>query len=123
MRDRGVTMSGIYDLDPDGQGIGHPPIKAYCDFVKNTTEIFHDKEELIKVEKCPEVGCAAYEVNYSAPPEQIEALIALSENCYQDLSFGCFMAPLNFDNVNFGFWSDKNGNPQYYFNVSYNRYI
>ena len=28
----GVTESGPYEIDPDGFGIGDPPITVYCDF-------------------------------------------------------------------------------------------
>ena len=56
---RGVTLSGVYDVDPDGDGIGQPPIQAYCNFRTNTTEIteiFHGKEELLKIDKCDSVA-------------------------------------------------------------------
>ena len=59
---RGVTLSGVYEIDPDGDGIGQPPIQALCDFLLNTTEI--DKD--------------------FAPQDQIDALIELSKTCYQD---------------------------------------
>ena len=112
---RGVTLSGVYDIDPDGDGIGQPPIQAYCDFTTNTTEIFHDKEELLKIEKCNTVGCAVYDINYFAPQEQIDALVSLSKSCYQDLNFGCFMAPLQFDGIDQGYWLDRNGDVQIFF--------
>ena len=97
LSNRGLTLSGIYSIDPDGEGIGYEPIEVYCNFEKGTTEVFHDKEEMIKIEKCSNVGCASYDFNYYAPPQQIEALINLSQSCYQDLSFGCFLAPLQFE--------------------------
>ncbi len=28
----GVTMSGFYEIDPDGTHIGEVPIMAYCNF-------------------------------------------------------------------------------------------
>ncbi len=28
----GVTKSDYYDIDPDGDNIGQPPIQVYCDF-------------------------------------------------------------------------------------------
>ena len=116
MSNRGVTLSGLYDIDPDGEGIGHEPIKVYCDFNTGSTQILHDKEDVIKIEKCDQIGCAVYELNYLAPKQQIEALMSLSESCYQDLDFGCFMAPLRFDEFDHGFWTDKDGNAQAFFN-------
>lgn len=112
---RGVTLSGMYDIDPDGQGIGYEPITVHCDFDTGSTQILHDKEDVIKIEKCDQIGCAVYELNYLAPKQQIEALMSLSENCYQDLNFGCFMAPLRFDEFDHGFWTDKDGNAQAFF--------
>ena len=32
LADMGVDFSGNYHIDPDGAGIGRPPIKVYCDF-------------------------------------------------------------------------------------------
>ena len=47
---RGLTLSGLYEVDPDGEGIG--PIEVFCDFSTNTTQILHDKEDMIKIDKC-----------------------------------------------------------------------
>ena len=38
----GMTNSGIYQLDPDGQDIGAGAISVRCDFSDNSTEIVHD---------------------------------------------------------------------------------
>ena len=114
--EHGVKTSADYFLDPDGELIGNPPILAYCDFEKGTTEIRHDKEFEIKVEKCDSgPGCAKYEINYSANMAQIQSLIQLSETCSQSIRFGCFLAPLKFEGVSFGWWLDKNSDPRYYF--------
>ncbi len=40
----GITKSGDYDIDPDGDMIGNPPIKVFCDFVTGETLIHHDSE-------------------------------------------------------------------------------
>ena len=113
---RGLTLSGIYEIDPDGADIGLGPIQVYCDFATNTTQIFHDKEDEIEIAKCGTVGCAKYQLNYSAPREQIEALVSLSQTCYQQIDYNCFLAPLHFDGVDNGVWIDKNGQPQSFFN-------
>ena len=115
LSNRGITQSGIYKIDPDGDGIGFGPITVFCNFQTNETSIYHDKEDVIKIEKCDSEGCAVYEFNYDAPKEQIQALVDLSDTCYQDISFGCFLAPLRFEGVDLGFWSDKNGDFQYFF--------
>ena len=114
--DRGLTKSGIYEIDPDGDGIGFAPITVHCNFATNETQIFHDKEDMIKIEKCSTgPGCSVYDFNYDAPMEQIQALIDLSQHCYQDLAFGCYLAPLRFDDVDLGFWTDKSGIDRYFF--------
>ena len=114
--EHGVKTSNKYVLDPDGELIGNPPILAYCNFEKGTTEITHDKEFEIKVEKCDSgPGCAKYEINYSANMAQIQSLIQLSETCSQSIRFGCFLAPLKFEGISFGWWLDKNSVPRYYF--------
>ena len=70
---------------------------------------------MFQIEKCETEGCAVYEVNYNAPDQQIQALIELSDTCHQDIDFGCFLAPLRFEGVDLGYWSDKNGDFQYFF--------
>ena len=47
--ERGITKSGIFTIDPDGDGVGFGPVDAYCNFQTNETSIFHDKEDIIKV--------------------------------------------------------------------------
>ena len=46
---RGLTLSRMYDIDPDGQGIGYEPITVHCDFDTGSTQILHDKEDVIKI--------------------------------------------------------------------------
>ena len=113
---KGTSLSGMYNIDPDGDGIGQDPIQVYCDFETNSTQILHDKEDMIEIEKCSGIGCAVYDLTYQAPPAQISTLISLSENCYQDLSYNCFLAPLKFEGIDLGFWKDKNGDKQVFFN-------
>ena len=115
LSNRGITQSGVYEIDPDGDGIGFGPITVYCNFLTNETSIYHDKEDVIKIDKCDTEGCAVYDFNYFAPQAQIQSLIELSESCYQDFNYGCFMAPLRHEGVDSGFWADKNGDFQYFF--------
>ena len=49
LSNRGLTKSGLFDIDPDGDGIGYGPITVYCNFETNETSIYHDREDLIKV--------------------------------------------------------------------------
>ena len=95
--------------------MGYNPIEVICDFTTNTTEIPHDSENQLKIEKCDTPGCARYDISYSAEMAQIQALIQLSEKCTQEIKFGCFLAPLADEGVNYGWWEDKNGNENYFF--------
>lgn len=105
----GISKSGTYTIDPDGHLIGQPPVDVICDFNQGTTEVSHDKESEVVIGHCLEIGCAKYHLKYQAPMEQIQALIELSDRCYQSISFGCFLSPLNDDGVNLGWWLDKSG--------------
>jgi hypothetical protein len=106
----GVSKSDFYEIDPDGELIGSPPITVYCNFNTGATEVIHDSESMLKVEHCGEVGCYKHDVQYLAPMNQIQALIQLSDSCSQSFDFGCYLAPLTFDDINLGTWLDKNGN-------------
>ena len=81
----------------------------YCDFESQTTQVLHDSEFQIKIEHCEEIGCAVYNLSYSAPMDQIQSLIQLSDSCSQSLVYGCFLAPLQEEGVDLGFWADKEG--------------
>ena len=119
----GVTSSGTYQLDPDGPDTIAEPIMVACDFTSNTTEITHDMESEIKIEKCPENenGCHQTYLNYDAPMDQIRALIAASETCEQSIRFDCFLAPLMVfgygpnGSDHMGFWRDWNGTQRTFF--------
>ena len=114
----GVTESGTYEVDPDGSDSIAEPIMVYCDFTTNITEIIHDKESEIKIEKCPDGGngCHINELNYEAPMDQIRALIAASETCEQSIRFDCFLAPLmDYGSDHMGFWRDYNGTQRTFF--------
>ena len=112
-----IQTSGRYTLDPDGDLVGLHPITVYCDFEHNVTEILHDSEFTIKIEKCSDgPGCFRYDLTYFAPMPRIQAIMDLSESCTQSIDFGCFLAPLEFEGSQLGWWSDKYGNPNYYFN-------
>ena len=108
----GVTTSGFYEVDPDGELIGHDPINVFCTFTEDgqaITEILHDSEDIIRVEKCSEVGCFTHDVKYDVPLAQIKALASLSESCEQKITFGCFLAPLSSNENTLGGWLDRNG--------------
>ncbi|XP_045028722.1 uncharacterized protein LOC123471449 isoform X2 [Daphnia magna] len=107
--------SGMYWIDPDGQGIGDPPIYVYCEMeaeqsdVKGTTSILHDSESQMDIGNCTEPGCYSRPIKYYASDRQIEALIQLSTYCHQNIMYHCRKTPLNFDGIAYAWWNDKDG--------------
>merc|ERR1719203_1044932 len=45
----------------------------------------------------------------------MKALIDISHFCHQTLSFKCFGSPLKIGSKNIGYWLDRQGDPQYFF--------
>ncbi|KAK4011418.1 hypothetical protein OUZ56_020535 [Daphnia magna] len=107
--------SGMYWIDPDGQGIGDPPIHVYCEMeaeqsdVKGTTSILHDSESKMDIGNCTEPGCYSRPIKYYASDRQIEALIQLSSYCHQHIRYHCRKTPLNFDGIAYAWWNVKDG--------------
>ena len=103
----GMTDSGTYRLDPDGQDRGAGPISVRCDFSDNSTEIVHDQSsEIIFDGKCQSLGCEVVSLDYQVPESQIKALMNSSEECQQSIRFDCFLAPLTaFKKHDNGYWS------------------
>ena len=110
LQNHGVTKSGFYNLDFDGEKTGQPPSKAFCNFEENTTEVLHSLPSEYELNSCNEgPGCASVNVTYSAPIEQMKALIDNSESCYQDVKVNCTLAPLQLYGQQLGWISDDEG--------------
>ena len=77
--------SGMYWIDPDGQGVGDDPIYVYCNMASGSTEILHDTESKTDVGNCADPGCYSKAINYSATMRQIMALADLSNECHQSI--------------------------------------
>ncbi|XP_032784058.2 uncharacterized protein LOC116921819 [Daphnia magna] len=106
--------SGMYWIDPDGQGIGDPPIHVHCYMEDNwyppgTTFILHDSESKMDIGNCTEPGCYSRQIKYYASDRQIEALIQLSQDCEQNIVFYCKKLPLNYNGIAYAWWYDKDG--------------
>ena len=121
MADYGVNQSNFYLVDPDGPLLGEEPIRVYCDFSEGSvsTIISHDSEVKIEVGHCTDPGCYSRQITYDAPMEQIQSLIELSNTCSQEITYNCFLSPLQDEGVNYGFWKDKNGEDQIYWTDSH----
>ena len=71
------------------------------------------------VDHCQGIGCYTQDIDYGVPLNQIEALISLSENCEQYISFGCLLAPLENDDQLLGGWLDRNGMSNFDLNLPF----
>lgn len=112
----GITQSDTYEIDPDGEAKGQPPIQVYCDFEYGTTEVLHNFDnQTWTVPHCEDEFCSELNITYPAPMSQIKALIELSATCEQEITFDCFLAPLVYNDVYIAAWSDRYGEKQIYF--------
>ncbi|XP_046446696.1 uncharacterized protein LOC124195999 [Daphnia pulex] len=112
--------SGVYWIDPDGQGVGEDPIQVTCDMSSGITFIGHNSESAINVGHCLDPGCYTRSIAYEASSRQISALIELSDECRQSIKYECFSAPLEFNEIAYSWWNDKNGQAQYYWSGNNN---
>ncbi|KAK4011391.1 hypothetical protein OUZ56_020505 [Daphnia magna] len=112
--------SGMYWIDPDGQGVGDDPIYVFCNMTTGSTAVPHDSESPTDVGHCADPGCYSKAVNYVASSRQMLALAELSAQCYQSIKYDCNYAPLELNDVAYAWWNDKYGNPQYYWAGSNN---
>ncbi|XP_057368460.1 uncharacterized protein LOC130689541 [Daphnia carinata] len=115
--------SGMYWIDPDGHGIGDPPIHVHCDMVHKTnnvtkgaegfqsgmTSILHDSESKKDIGNCTEPGCYSRQIKHYASERQIAALIQLSSSCTQNISYHCRNTPLNYNGIAYAWWNGKDG--------------
>ena len=118
----GISRSGMFQLDPDGENAGADPINVYCDFTTRATEIYHNMPDQLELEQCDnqELGCQKVHLEYEVPMSQIIALTQLSATCEQAIQFDCFMAPLMEHGSDLGFWLDRNGNKSNFFHGNLN---
>jgi len=116
----GITITGRYFLDPDGNGIdSEPPIQVHCDMTTGATRIDHDLQGPQSVRNCQEPGCSVHRASYgNISMKQINFLITLSEHCEQHIKYECKGAPLNKvdqnETVPLAWWSDRHGDIHFY---------
>ena len=99
-------------VDPDGQLIGDPPIEVTCIFGAGDgaiTEIDNLNKDIIVADHCEGIQCFSEEINYPVSKNQMLALKSISTSCTQEISFGCFLAPIVDEEQLFGGWLDVNG--------------
>ena len=126
----GIRTSGFFPIDPDGILIGQPAFNAFCRFDPNTghvsIEVMHNlSEDLLNVENCDDPGCYIKNLTYFSGNDekvielsQLEALIALSSDCKQEFYYECTLAPLRNSDIDFAYWTGRNGEKNTYFTGS-----
>ncbi|XP_068725496.1 contactin-associated protein-like 2 [Montipora capricornis] len=93
-----TSNSGVYVIDPDGEG-GLPPFDVTCDMTdKNgvgVTVISHDSENRTRVKGCDPAGCYKRDIHYSRTTlSQLEMLTRVSSDCEQFIMYECYHAVL-----------------------------
>lgn len=103
-----------------------------------STSVPHDSESKTNVGHCADPGCYSRIIHYSASSKQLSALIELSSECRQSIQvleilssalirlkqflkkifyfikYDCNYAPFEFNGIQYAWWNNRNGNPQYY---------
>ena len=113
LRYHGVTRSGKYFIDPDGQSEDKtlwavytnqfytqtkPPLQVFCNFEKNYTVIPYHAQEVTQMSK----------------------LITESRgSCWQDLTFDCNALTYSSNGIPKAWWLDRNGASQYFFDGAF----
>ena len=116
LKSQGVSKNGEYYVDPDGNGQGEDPILVSCDFEQGTTSVHHNVLNQTEIPRCNDgPGCSKIELLYEAPMSQIRTLVDQSVSCSQEIRFECLLAPLKQYGENFGWWTDYQGHPKYFF--------
>ena len=79
--------SGLYWIDPDGQGIGDDPINVFCDMSsgEGLTSVRHDTEKYTEVGNCGDPGCYSKNITYDATMRQMKSLSELYKECNQSI--------------------------------------
>lgn len=104
-----TLSSGMYYVDPDGQGVGDAAIYVYCNMETGliwilliinwyggnkkqyifrhlgSTSVLHNSEATTNVRKCSSPGCYSQPIEYSASSRQIAVLAELSQGCRQSI--------------------------------------
>ncbi|CAG0899657.1 unnamed protein product [Darwinula stevensoni] len=120
LADLGVTRSGTYHVDPDGSLIGDAPTLVFCDMETTpvSTIVLHDSMGNTEIDPCGDPGCYRRNISYGSSMKQMVALIEQSESCEQQIRYDCFMAALTTGLRQYGWWVDRHGDPQYYWDGS-----
>ena len=88
---RGVSKSGIYPIDPDGQDQHESPIEVFCHLPSGKTSL--GETEDITIDLCNTKFCFDHDVIHQTPIGQIQSLKDGSLSCHQEIVYSCKTAP------------------------------
>ena len=105
------SVSGNYDIDPDGEG-GLAPFTVYCDMTaKNgvgVTVISHDSESRTYVKGYEARGSYSRDIRYTgASLSQLASLTRVSSNCEQFIKYECTGNALLQNGAFTGWWVSR----------------
>ena len=113
-----VRDDGVYLIQPS---LDYDPFNVTCSFNETsgiaTTVLFHAHEKQFQYtslpgssDGCADPGCFRDKISYDANFKQLQALIDISDNCYQTILHNCTSNAL----TSYSWWVDRFGN-----NVTY----
>ena len=116
-----TAESGIYVIDPDGEG-GFPPLHdVTCDMTDKNgigiTVISHDSENKTLVDGCNPPGCYSRDIRYTgASLSQLAGLTRVSSQCEQFIKYECYFSRLfsKQNGTQFGWWVSRNSTKMTY---------
>ena len=117
-KQRGITRSGLYYIDPDGIKVGDNPFLVKCNFKEGITEISHDHQGKIIIPHCPGDRCYHLRLRYPSTIKQVRALIEQSDSCIQEITFECKLTTLVANKRSTGVWLNRDGEEELYFTGS-----
>ena len=91
----GLTWSGWYMVDPDGQGNGEAAFPVQCDMETGATLVHHDSEDPIRIPLCTDEDCFVHLIEYPTSTRQLRNLIELSGTCSQSIQVRLFEFDIN----------------------------
>ncbi|KAK6315407.1 hypothetical protein J4Q44_G00149360 [Coregonus suidteri] len=111
------SSSGYFSIDPDGSG-PLAPTQVYCNMTENKvwTVVTHNSTDPVRVQGSTLQKPYVMKFNYSASPEQLMALVAGSEQCQQEVLYGCRKSRLfnTRDGSPLSWWVDQGGERRTY---------
>nr|XP_046260599.1 contactin-associated protein-like 5 [Scatophagus argus] len=111
------SSSGFYSIDPDGSGpLG--PTQVYCNMTEEKvwTVLTHNSPTPVTVQGSSPHKPHVMKFNYSASVEQLNAIVAGSEQCQQEVVYNCKKSRLfnTKDGSPLSWWLDRVGERRSY---------